>query len=253
MINGFVHSSGDMEIIVDNMDPDLSLVANKTIKVGDSGKVQGDGKLYVSYAEMEQANGSFAGLVMGNKDYVIGKNGYYVTVSGSDISFDQTIASLNLSVPFIMDIDVAEVNLHSNRLQVDISSFRLDEIIDSTKKSLQHKTGANKESEPITKRSSLKQFGAKEFFGGLDGSLSMAITPDGIQFGGEVTLSVDDKINFGTFGINELSLKLNSLDPDYEYWKIGGKIDLATSIPGFFDSRIAGFDVNDFINRYSRI
>lgn len=70
----------------------------------------------------------------------------------------------------------------------------------------------------------------------------MAITPDGIQFGGEVTLSVDDKINFGTFGINELSLKLNSLDPDYEYWKIGGKIDLATSIPGFFDSRIAGFD-----------
>lgn len=242
MINGFVHSSGDMEIIVDNMDPDLSLVANKTIKVGDSGKVQGDGKLYVSYAEMEQANGSFAGLVMGNKDYVIGKNGYYVTVSGSDISFDQTIASLNLSVPFIMDIDVAEVNLHSNRLQVDISSFRLDEIIDSTKKSLQHKTGANKESEPITKRSSLKQFGAKEFFGGLDGSLSMAITPDGIQFGGEVTLSVDDKINFGTFGINELSLKLNSLDPDYEYWKIGGKIDLATSIPGFFDSRIAGFD-----------
>ena len=242
MINGFVHSSGDMEIIVDDMDPDLSLVANKTIKVGDSGKVQGDGKLYVSYAEMEQANGSFAGLVMGNKDYVIGQNGYYVMVSGSDISFDQTIASLNLSVPFIMDIDVAEVNLHSNRLQVDISSFRLDEIIDSTKKSLQHKTGANKESEPVTKRSSLKQFGAKEFFGGLDGSLSMAITPDGIQFGGEVTLSVDDKINFGTFGINELSLKLNSLDPDYEYWKIGGKIDLATSIPGFFDSRIAGFD-----------
>ena len=39
-----------------------------------------------------------------------------------------------------------------------------------------------------------------------------------------------------------MSLKLNSLDPDYEYWKIGGKIDLATSIPGFFDSRIAGFD-----------
>ena len=142
-----------------------------------------------------------------------------------------------------MDIDVAEVNLHSNRLQVDISSFRLDEIIDSTKKSLQHKTGANKESEPVTKRSSLKQFWSrKEFFGGLDGSLSMAITPDGIQFGGEVTLSVDDKINFGTFGINELSLKLNCLDPDYEYWKIGGKIDPAASIPGFFDSRIAGFD-----------
>ena len=58
----------------------------------------------------------------------------------------------------------------------------------------------------------------------------MAIKPNGIQFGGEVTFSTDDKISFGTFGINELSLKLNSLDPDQEYWKISGKIDLATSM-----------------------
>ena len=52
MINGFMHCSGDMEMIVADMDPELELVSGKTIKAGDSGTIQGDGKLYVSYTEM---------------------------------------------------------------------------------------------------------------------------------------------------------------------------------------------------------
>ena len=59
---------------------------------------------------------------------------------------------------------------------------------------------------------------------------------------GELTLSPDDKISFGIFGINEMSVKLNSLDPEHEYWKIGGKIDFSTSIGAFGNTGISGFD-----------
>ena len=55
-------------------------------------------------------------------------------------------------------------------------------------------------------------------------------------------MSPDDKISFGIFGINEMSVKLNSLDPEHEYWKIGGKIDFSTSIGAFGNTGISGFD-----------
>ena len=39
-----------------------------------------------------------------------------------------------------------------------------------------------------------------------------------------------------------MSVKLNSLDPEHEYWKIGGKIDFSTSIGAFGNTGISGFD-----------
>lgn len=241
MINGFVHSAGDMEIKVDNMNSDIDLTADNSVYVGDSGEISGNSKLYVSYAQMESANGEFAQLVMDGKDYVIQKKHYAASIDKKTASFDRTIENYNLAIPFIMDIDVAEVNLFYNRLQVDIKTFNLNEIVDNVNDSLNHKTGANKEAPKIKKRDEANRFDIKK---AGDLALSMALTADGIQFGGEVTVNVNDALTFGTFGVNEVSLKLNSLDKNHEYWSIGGKIDFSKLIPGFGESGIEGLKGN---------
>ena len=244
MINGFMHCSGDMEMIVADMDPELELVSGKTIKAGDSGTIQGDGKLYVSYTEMQEKSSRFADLVMNGRDYIVAESGFYATIDEEKTSFDQNLSNMNISIPFIMDIKAAEVKLYSNRLQIDIDSIRVDKMIKSGIKSLKHETGANKykKTEKPQERASLKEFGVSDFFKGFDISASVAVTADGLEFGGELTLSPDDKISFGIFGINEMSVKLNSLDPEHEYWKIGGKIDFSTSIGAFGNTGISGFD-----------
>lgn len=238
MINNFIHSSGDMKIEVDNMDKNIDLTKGTTVYAGNSGKLSGQSKLYVSYEQMTKKNGNFASLVMGGKDYVIHRNSYVGTVDQEKTTFDENTGNYNLKIPFIMNIDAAEVNLYSNRLQVDLKSVNLKEIISNMSKSLRHKTGNNKEEPKVQSRSSANKFS----IGSSDAGISMAITPDGMEFGGEAKLGFNDSIVFDNFGLNELSLKLNSLDADKEYWKIGCKIDLGRSLPAFKDGRSAGFE-----------
>ena len=239
LINGFVHSAGDMQIDVSGMNKDIDLTKSTSVYVGDAGKLSGQSKLYVSYDQMKETNGNFASLVMAGKDYIIQKNQYVAEVTKLGTTFDSTVANFDLEIPFIMDIDVAEVNLYSNRLQVDIKTFDLSEIVENFNDSINHKTGANKEEPKVLKRSEANKFDIKK---AVDGGISMAITPDGIQFGGEVSLDVNDALNFGNIGVNEFSIKLNSLDSDHEYWKIGGKIDFARTIKGFASTGIEGFE-----------
>lgn len=239
MINGFIHSAGDMQIDVSGMNKDIDLTRSASVYVGDAGKLSGQSKLYVSYSRMEESNGGFASLVMAGKDYVIQNKQYVAEVTKSGASFDSTVANFDLKIPLIMDVDVAEVNLYSNRLQVDIKTFDLSEIVSSFKDAIRHKTGANKEEPKVLKRSEANKFDIKKAF---DGGISMAITPDGIEFGGEVSVDVNDSLNLGNIGVNEFSIKLNSLDAEHEYWKIGGKIDFGRTIKGFAGTGIEGLE-----------
>ncbi len=75
-----------------------------------------------------------------------------------------------------------------------------------------------------------------------DIGVSIALTPDGIEFGGEAEVNVNDALQFGTFGIKSIKVKLNSLDADNEYWSIGGEIDFSRLIPGFGGTGIEGLE-----------
>lgn len=234
MINDFIHSAGDMEITVNNTGLSELDFSADTVYLGDNGKLSGESKLYVSYAEQESKSGSFASLVMGGKDYVIQKNKYAINVDKEKADFEGEISDFDLSIPFIMDIDVAEVMLYSNRIQVDIKTFNMEEIVEKLDKA----TSGNKKSENNEKS---KTFDIKD---AGDLALSLAITPNGVEFGGEVKLNVNDSISFSNYKINEASIKLNSLDKDKEYWKIGGKIDFnelkpSSSVSGV---KFAGFE-----------
>ena len=228
MLNGFVHSAGDMEITVNGMDKDIDLNANSSVYVGESGTLSGNSKLYVSYKQMSEANGqNFTTLVMGGKDYVIQKHRYSIDVDSSSAGFDNNICDFDLSIPLIMDVDVAEVNLYSNRLQIDVKSIRLDEIVKDVNKSLKHKKGANEPEPTPVSRTDANKFDIKD---AGDIGVSIALTPDGIEFGGEAEVNVNDALQFGTFGIKSIKVKLNSLDADNEYWSIGGEIDFSLSL-----------------------
>ena len=240
MLNGFVHSAGDMEITVNGMDKDIDLNANSSVYVGESGTLSGNSKLYVSYKQMSEANGkNFTSLVMGGKDYVIQKNRYSIDVDSNSAGFDNNICDFDLSIPLIMDVDVAEVNLYSNRLQIDVKSIRLDEIVKDVNKSLTHKKGANEPEPTPVSRADANKFDIKD---AGDIGVSIALTPDGIEFGGEAEVNVNDALQFGTFGIKSIKVKLNSLDKDNEYWSIGGEIDFSRLIPGFGGTGIEGLE-----------
>lgn len=240
MLNGFVHSAGDMEITVNGMDKDIDLNANSSVYVGESGTLSGNSKLYVSYKQMSEANGqNFTTLVMGGKDYVIQKHRYSIDVDSSSAGFDNNICDFDLSIPLIMDVDVAEVNLYSNRLQIDVKSIRLDEIVKDVNKSLKHKKGANEPEPTPVSRTDANKFDIKD---AGDIGVSIALTPDGIEFGGEAEVNVNDALQFGTFGIKSIKVKLNSLDADNEYWSIGGEIDFSRLIPGFGGTGIEGLE-----------
>lgn len=240
MLNGFVHSAGDMEITVNGMDKDIDLNANSSVYVGESGTLSGNSKLYVSYKQMSEANGqNFTTLVMGGKDYVIQKHRYSIDVDSSSAGFDNNICDFDLSIPLIMDVDVAEVNLYSNRLQIDVKSIRLDEIVKDVNKSLTHKKGANEPEPTPVSRADANKFDIKD---AGDIGVSIALTPDGIEFGGEAEVNVNDALQFGTFGIKSIKVKLNSLDADNEYWSIGGEIDFSRLMPGFGGTGIEGLE-----------
>ena len=240
MLNGFVHSAGDMEITVDGMDKDINLNSNSSVYVGGSGTLSGNSKLYVSYKQMSEANGkNFTTLVMGGKDYVIQKHRYSIDVDSSSAGFDNNICDFDLSIPLIMDVDVAEVNLYSNRLQIDVKSIRLDEIVKDVNKSLKHKKGANEPEPTPVSRTDANKFDIKD---AGDIGVSIALTPDGIEFGGEAEVNVNDALQFGTFGIKSIKVKLNSLDADNEYWSIGGEIDFSRLMPGFGGTGIEGLE-----------
>lgn len=53
---------------------------------------------------------------------------------------------------------------------------------------------------------------------------------------------MNDALQFGTFGIKSIKVKLNSLDADNEYWSIGGEIDFSRLIPGFGGTGIEGLE-----------
>lgn len=238
MINGFVHSAGDMEITVNGMDKDIDLNANSSVYVGDSGILTGNSKLYVSYKQISEKNQkNFTSLVMGGKDYVIQKSKYSVEVDKDSAGFDNNICDFDLSIPLIMDIDVAEVNLYSNRLQIDVKSVRLDKIVKDVNESITHKKGTNEPEPTPVSRQDANKFNVKD---AGDAGISLALTPDGIEFGGEAEVNVNDALQFGTFGIKSIKLKLNSLDKDNEYWSIGGEIDFSSMIPGFGNTGVDG-------------
>lgn len=249
-INNFLHSAENLEIKADALPADFDINSSSSPYLGENGTISGDGKLYISYQQAKEvaedggavqnvAANAFAELVMDGKDYIVKNGEFNVSVNGTTTEFTDSMYDFDVKIPNMAPIQVAKCTLYADRLQIDASTLDVSDIIDTVKTGLSGGAAAEKKaSKPYTSKEEAFKFD------GIEGSLSMALSADDIRVGGEVKLKVNDAINFQYFGIRDFSIKFNTLDPNQEYWKIGGAIDFSKIVPGLGGTGVEGFEAS---------
>ncbi len=247
MINGFIHSGDALTVTAYELPKDCELKPQQTAWLGSSGALSGNSRLYISYAQArENGTGSalFANLVLGGRDMVVRDGEFAVGISGSDTDFEKNLHDYNIRIPFLVDVDAADIKLYADRIQIHVDTLSAKTIMDSVKEGLSGNvllSGKEKSAvdarEKVEKRSDTFKFKCKE---ALDGSVDLALTAEDIRIGIEAELNLRDSLQFGVIGLSKVGLKLNSLDPDHEYWKLCGAIDFSSIVKGFGGSGMEG-------------
>ncbi len=254
LINDFLHYDSSLEIRAAELPQDMKLEANQTAYLGNSGQVSGNGTLYISYAQADGGEGknqSFANLVMGGKNYEVIQGEFEFDIEGMDTSMDQ---SWELTIPGMTNVTVGEFSLETDGIKVHIDELNPKKIYEDVKDGLTGKknrevikeakdaayAAKKKEEEKPKSRDEAFRFRISD----TSASLDLALKQDNIEFGGEVTLDMNDSLQFGCFALNELKLKFNTLDDSQEYWYLGGAIDFSTMIPGFGGSGVSGMEAH---------
>ena len=203
--------------------------------------MDGDGKLYVSYAQTvataEKGNSlesmvghTFAENVLNGKDLVVRKGEFSMDVGESDTDFgtggytqsiSDELRDYSIKFPGFTEIGAAKVTLYADRIQLDAEALDFGDIEDNLISSL---TGGVKGTKKDRKALEKKLGGDWSRFFPLSGSLSVALGAEDIRFGGEVSLTLPQNKKFSFFPVKELGVKFNSLDPDYEYWSVNTSI-----------------------------
>ncbi|HIW74644.1 MAG TPA: VWA domain-containing protein [Firmicutes bacterium] len=246
-VNGFLYSTSELTITPGSQlaDDDLSKAGQKAVYLGTNGSVEGDGKLYASYSQaVRTAEGgnslqnmvgrTFAENIFQGQDLVVRNGPFSMDVGESDTDFGAGGAGQALSdelrdysfeFPGFTEVSAAKVTLYADRLQLDAEMLDFGAIEDNLVTALTGGvTGSKKDREAL-----VKTLGGKwDRFFPLSGSLSVALGASDVRFGGEVSLTLPDNKKFFLFPVKELGLKINSLDPDYEYWSF----DVSILMPG---------------------
>lgn len=247
LINGFIHCDAPLTITANELPDTFDISTKDTAYLGNSGVLSGDGKLYISYAQVSGDSAvkkTFARLTMGGKDYVVQDGEFRVGIEGTESDFDRSLHNLDIQIPLMSTIEVAKMKLYSDRIQVTIDELNPVDILDSIKDGVkgsvittQKEKKAANTTKKVEKRKEAFKFKPREAIGG---SLDVALTGDDIKFGLTLSLEADHSIQFGPFGLDSAELKLNSLDPSNEYWKLGGGIDFSKIVKGFGGVGVSG-------------
>ncbi len=242
-INGFLYSTSELTITPDNQlaDDDLSKAGQKAVYLGPSGAVEGDGKLYASYAQAVETSGNgnslqnmvgrtFAENIFQGRDLVIRSGVFSMDVGESDTDFgtggygqalNDELRDYSFKFPGFTEIGAAKVTLYADRLQLDAEALDFGDIEDNLVSALTGGVGGTKKD----REALVKTLGGdwSRFFP-LTGSLSVALGASDVRFGGEIQLTLPDDKKFFLFPVKKLGLKINSLDENYEYWNFNASI-----------------------------
>ena len=246
-INGFLYSTSELTITPNDQlaDDDLSKAGREALYLGSNGAVQGDGKLYASYSQAVKTTESgnslqnmvgrtFAENIFQGRDLIVRNGTFSMDVGESDTEFgtgghgqalSDELRDYSFKFPGFTEVAAAKVTLYADRLQLDAETLDFGAIEDNLVTALTGGvTGTKKDREAL-----VKTLGGKwDRFFPLSGSLSVALGASDVRFGGEVNLTLPDNKKFFLFPVKELGLKINSLDPDYEYWSF----NVSTLMPG---------------------
>jgi uncharacterized protein YegL len=251
-INGFLRSTTDLSVKTAKVLKDSDISGQSSLYLGENGSVDGNGKLYVSYANAQSAisNGNsleqyighkFSEVALHGEDLVL-KNGIYSIKVGSDKSemktgerehsVSETVANFSIALHNMPEIKGPTITLYADRLQLDAQTVSIDDLKTGitavlcgkdvlTKKDRDAVTG--KYSDPTDQeKSKVKKLPL------LDVSASVAIMADDIKIGGGVNFQVPQTEKFSMFPIKQLGVSFNTLDKDYEYWSLSVKV----AVPG---------------------
>lgn len=242
LINGFIHSNQDLNITAYNLPEDFKMEEKKCTALGKDGAISGTGKLYISYKqvksnEVNQAEETFASLVMGGKDYIIRDGTFTIGIDGEETGFDTTLEKYGIEIPGIMKVSIVDYKLYSDHLTLNFNECNPIEIIKSVKEGLSNGEKSNDDAVDLANENAKGKTifdKADQFdFDGLEVQASISVTAKDIVCGGSVKFKANDSLKFSAFYINDAELKLDTVDAKHEYWKIGGSIDFSHTVPGF--------------------
>ncbi len=255
LINGFIHCDTSLTITANDLPENFVISPGGTSYLGNSGVFSGKGRLYISYAQVSSngiAGKTFAKLALGGKNYIVEDGEFAIGVNGTDTDFDMSLHNFDIQIPMMSTIEVAKMKLYSDRIQITIDELNPADIIESVtdgikgsvvttqkeEKAVKGKKAA-KESNKTAKRSEAFVFKPSEAIGG---SMDVAVTANDIIIGLTLSLESENSIQFGSIGLDSAELKINSLDPSKEYWKLGGEIDFSKIVKGFGGVGISGLN-----------
>ncbi|MFR7477932.1 MAG: VWA domain-containing protein [Acutalibacteraceae bacterium] len=236
-INGFLYSTSQLTITPFEAVSEEALenAGQEALYLGTGGSVEGDGKLYVSYAQAKETaqsgnafenmvGNTFAENIFNGKDLIVRNGTFSMNVGESDTDFgtggygqalEDELRDYSVKLPGFTEIGAAKVTLYADRLQLDAEALDFGDIEDNLVSAL---TGGVKGTKKDRKALVKTMGGDWSRFFPLSGSLSIALGATDVRFGGEVSLDLPDSKKFFLFPVKKLELKINSLDPEYEYW-----------------------------------
>ena len=227
MLNGFLHTNGDMQIEAKEILSYKEMMASSIIDLGDSGVLSGTGNLFVSYEKISDngfGSSVFAKVMLGGKNYTVSKSGYEIHVMDGVSDFDGHNTNFGLQIPMIANIDIGKATLYSDRIEIEVNYVQPETLLGNLNDSIsKNRTTTSDEArlgdheKGRTSDLSDFQFDAKN----TEIKTKMTVTGDDLIFSFDVTLAGDQMINLGHFLLEEVSLKLDSRDEAFEYWRIG--------------------------------
>ena len=235
LINGFIHCSGELVVEVPDLCCDLELTKAVTVYVGDGGTITGSDKLYVShkqsasdredqvdYKEVDAERNGENSLLSRGKDHIICRGDFTLRVTGEKAEFDMEPSKLALGLPETLEVNEAKLQLYRHRLQVEMKVVDFSKMAENIVNAYDRQNGTHYAVPKVLKEKTWNQFSVGR---DSEGSLSLVITPDWMQFGGEVSLEDNDVLHLGSMEMKMLTVKMNSFDQNHVYWQIEGKID----------------------------
>ncbi len=239
-INGFLHSDSQLTLTAYNLPSDFDIDSGKVVDLGDSGRIAGTGRLYISYAQSkgdDLLSQGFTALVMGGEDYVVRDGEYTIEVdgNGSDLDVPADDTEFALRIPGIANVKFASCTLTADRLQVEVNSINPKQIwgniIDGVKGNSYRSAAQVAKTKADAEKK--KEEADISLFDRFDGELAFALTATGVEVKGKVTL-IANPLDLDFFGLDEISLQIDTIDEagTHAYWDIDCKVSLGDILKG---------------------
>ena len=231
LINEFIHFDADLEIRAEDLPETAVLASGQTTYLGNSGRVSGSGKLYISYARADGETQNYAGRALDGKDFVIRDGPAVLVIQGMQAELE---GESELTLPQIAKVTAGAASIGPDGIKIPVKELDLSGIADSVQEELEDLTAGpeekaardavkNGDSGTASKEEKNSRFRSAD----RSESLEVAVRQENIAVDGEISVHGENTLNFGCISFAPSGIKLDTLEDSREYWKLSGSLDLS--------------------------